>query len=1011
MRQKGRGAQAEADEYSELKRRYNDLLNGNLAGIFRTTLDGRFIECNDAMAHVLGYADRNELMAQKAGALYFDAQDRVRYLNELQKNGRLVNYEIRLRHKTGAEVHVLENVYLVHSEHSETTVLGMFMDITPIKQAQEAQRAASISHRNLVERMHDGLLLVRDGVVRYANPASVKLLGKDPVGGAPSAMFHPGDRPSVDEAVRSAVLGRETEALVRLERFEMQQLLIVAMGTVLDGEPAVQVTIHDQASRERAIRERVQLQIAQEVNSVLREEIEMHRRTQEELRHSRRFARSLIDSSLDMIMAADSEGRVTEYNPAASIRFGYEANEVLGKETRMLYADPAEYERVQQELDRYGAFTGEVRNKDKHGRSFISFLAASRLFDEEGKQLGAMGVSRDITRMKQDQEALRASEERYRDLFENATDLIQSAGPDGRFDYVNNAWRDALGYSEDELRTMTMWDIIHPDHQVECKGLFARVMAGEDVGTIRTTFRARDGRAIVVEGTSNLRTVDGRPVATRSIFRDITKELAARQEIEGHQAKLRALFESSEHMFWSVDSGLRLTSFNKGYADMIERLYGVKPEVNKDSDRPRKTFASADYHDFWAAQYNEAFAGKALRFDTDRTDLKGGRVCNEVFLSPVFGPDGKVSEVFGIGHEITEQKLAEDLVREQAARLKAIFESSANMMIWTLSRDFRLTSFNGHFERSIAEIHGIRFSQGDDFVERMAPRVKPGATKQLIARYAAALRGIPQQFEVELVDLRGDSAWVENFLNPIVVDGAVTEISCLAYGITDRKEAQRALELSLAEKEVLLKEVHHRVKNNLQVISSITKLQGEREGLDPKVREMLHHSRDRVRSMALIHERLYQNKQFSSIDLADYIDGLSRNLLLSYSTSGRVSLDLDLEPAHLSIDQAMPCGLILNEIISNALKHAFSDGRQGTIRIVLRMEGELVRIEASDNGDGLPEGFEDEHDGGLGLELVQLLTAQIDGRMERSSKGGVSYLLTFERVNPKAHGADERTGR
>ena len=242
-------------------------------------------------------------------------------------------------------------------------------------------------------------------------------------------------------------------------------------------------------------------------------------------------------------------------------------------------------------------------------------------------------------------------------------------------------------------------------------------------------------------------------------------------------------------------------------------------------------------------------------------------------------------------------------------------------------------------------------------------------------------------------------------------DGSLLGTGGFARDITDRKEAQRALELSLAEKEVLLKEVHHRVKNTLQVISSITKLQGEREGLDPKVREMLHHSRDRVRSMALIHERLYQNKQFSSIDLADYIDGLSRNLLLSYSTSGRVSLDLDLEPAHLSIDQAMPCGLILNEIISNALKHAFSDGRQGTIRIVLRMEGELVRIEASDNGDGLPEGFEDEHDGGLGLELVQLLTAQIDGRMERSSKGGVSYLLTFERVNPKAHGADERTGR
>jgi hypothetical protein len=273
------------------------------------------------------------------------------------------------------------------------------------------------------------------------------------------------------------------------------------------------------------------------------------------------------------------------------------------------------------------------------------------------------------------------------------------------------------------------------------------------------------------------------------------------------------------------------------------------------------------------------------------------------------------------------------------------------------------------------------------------------------------MRGKPQQFEVELVDLRGDPAWVENFLNPIIVDGEVAEVSCLAYGITDRKEAQRALEISLSEKEVLLKEVHHRVKNNLQVISSITKLQGERAGLDPKVREMLHHSRDRVRSMALIHERLYQNKQFSSIDLADYIEGLARNLLLSYSTTGRVSLDLDLEPAHISIDQAMPCGLILNEIVSNALKHAFPDDRSGRIRVVLRMQGEQVRIEAGDDGPGLPVGFSKERDGGLGLELIALLTDQLDGRMERQAQAGVSYLLTFERVNHQAHGADERTGR
>jgi len=997
--------------HAELSQRYDDLLNGNLAGIFRTTPDGRFVECNDAMAHVLGYAGREELMAINAVELYFTPEDRARYLKELKGRGRLSNYDIRLRHKTGREVFVIENVYMVNEPDGTTTVLGMLMDISALKEAQESQRAITASYRDLVDRMQDGLMIVQDGRVRFANPAALLLFNAPPVGRSAAELFEASVGEEPVDAILRAEAGTKSESTARTRGGLSHELVLLCSPTQYEGRAAAQVTLHDQATHERLIKERVQLQIAQEVNKVLRDEIEMHRRTQDELRRSRRFARSLIDSSLDMIMAADKEGRITEYNPAASMRFGYEAEEVLGRNSLQLYGDPAEYARVQAELERHGAYAGEVHNVDKYGNTFISYLAASRLFDEEGHLIGAMGVSRDITRMKQDQEALQASEERYRDLFENATDLIQSVRGDGRFEYVNNAWRSALGYDEKDLRTLSVWEVVHPEHLAACKEHFARIMSGEPVGPLRTAFRAKNGGTVIVEGTTNLRSRNGKPEATRSIFRDITHELAARQQAQEHEAQMRALFESSEHMFWSIDKGLRLTSFNKGYAAMIERLYGVEPQVNLDPDRPRARFASDEYHAFWEAKYRAAFDGQPLRFETDRIDTLGNRVCNEVFLSPVFGTDGSVEEVFGIGHEITEQKEAEDTVREQAARLKAIFESSANMMIWTLNRDFRLTSFNEHFRSSIEELHGIGFVVGDGFADQMAQRVKPGTAKQHLARYAAALRGKPQQFEVELVDLNGDPAWVENFLNPIIMDGEVVEVSCLAYGITDRKQAQRAIEFSLAEKEVLLKEVHHRVKNNLQVISSIAKLQGERDGLDPRVREMLNDSRDRVRSMALIHESLYQTKQFSSIDLAEYIDGLARNLMLSYSTTGRVELDLDLQAVRLSIDQAMPCGLILNEIISNALKHAFSDGRRGLIRVALRLAGGQVRVEVSDNGPGLPKSFNDKDDGGLGLELIELLTSQLDGRMRRASQGGVSYLLTFERVNPKAHGADERTGR
>ena len=1006
------GAGTELEQaYLDLKRQYDDLVGRNLAGIYRTTAEGRMLDCNDALAHILGYTDREELLRHRARDLYHSEQDREAFIADLYRERKLVNYELRLKHRTGKDVYVLENVYLDEADGRPTTFTGMLIDITPMRLRELEQQALMTSYRSLVERMHDGLVVVDDGRVRYANPAAIGLLSPTCIGASFSDLFQPADRDNLMQTLVQ-VLGSSQVFSVRARTSgtSERELLLVCVATYHEGNPAVQITLQDHMAQQRSLQERVRLQMAEEVNQVLREEIAEHRRTQDELRRSRRFARNLIDSSLDMIMAADADGYITEYNPAASLRFGYEAEEVIGSNTVVLYADPGEYQRIQNELDAHGAYAGEVRNVDKFGKEFTAFLAASRLFDEDGRPMGAMGVSRDITRMKQDQEALRASEERYRDLFENASDLIQSVDAEGRFEYVNDAWRNTLGYDAKDLHRLTLWDIVHPEHREACARLFEQLMRGERADSFRTVFVAKDGRAVTLEGSTNARLVEGRPRATRSIFRDISAVLATQEQVREHEAKLRALFESSEHMFWTVDRSIKLTSFNKGYGEMVERMYGTKPELNNDPTRPRRKFASEDYHAFWERKYAEAFEGKAIRFETDRIDDSGKRVCNEIFLSPVFDASGRVKEVFGIGHEITEQKIAEDTVREQAARLRAIFESSANMMIWTLDTEMRISSCNEHFLRSIQEVHGIAFKVGDAFVERMSTRVAPDRAKTLLMNYTNALRGKPQQFEVELFDLDGKPAWVENFLNPIIVDGRVQEISCLAYGITDRKHAQMELLQSLSEKEVLLKEVHHRVKNNLQVINSIMKLQGARVEDDPHLLEILQHSRDRIRSMALIHESLYQNKQFSLIDLGNYIDGLARNLVMSYSVNGRVALDLDLgtDTVLLVLDQASPCGLILNELISNALKHAYPGERGGALRVQLRQQNETVTIRVSDDGVGLPQGFDEERDGNLWLELVRMLVGQLDGHIERTGPPGVTYLLTFERIKHSVHGADER---
>ncbi len=185
-------------------------------------------------------------------------------------------------------------------------------------------------------------------------------------------------------------------------------------------------------------------------------------------------------------------------------------------------------------------------------------------------------------------------------------------------------------------------------------------------------------------------------------------------------------------------------------------------------------------------------------------------------------------------------------------------------------------------------------------------------------------------------------------------------------------------------------------------------LQSAYVGDDERLKDLLHHSRDRIRSMSLIHESLYQHKDFSSLDLAAYVDGLARNLVMSYSLSGKVELNLDLRSTNLVLDQAIPCGLILNELISNALKHAYPNGAAGMVDIRLRCEGDRVELTVSDNGIGLPEGFDPHVQGNLGLELVRTLVDQLDGRIEITSGSGVTYLLTFERIKQTVNGADER---
>jgi two-component system, sensor histidine kinase PdtaS len=220
----------------------------------------------------------------------------------------------------------------------------------------------------------------------------------------------------------------------------------------------------------------------------------------------------------------------------------------------------------------------------------------------------------------------------------------------------------------------------------------------------------------------------------------------------------------------------------------------------------------------------------------------------------------------------------------------------------------------------------------------------------------------------------------------------------LARDVTERHRAEQQLRSSLREKEALLREVHHRVKNNLQIISSLLHMQAA-ESSDPQIQTVFQESQTRVRSMALVHERLYQSGDFSGINFRDYIPAVGKDLLFSYGRTD-IALSIDAEDIHLAIDSAIPCGLIINELISNCLKHAFPHGRRGTITMELHTLGEdKVRFVVRDDGVGFPPDKNLADIRSMGIALVQGLTQQLDGTIELQRMNGTAFTLEFPLVH------------
>lgn len=242
---------------------------------------------------------------------------------------------------------------------------------------------------------------------------------------------------------------------------------------------------------------------------------------------------------------------------------------------------------------------------------------------------------------------------------------------------------------------------------------------------------------------------------------------------------------------------------------------------------------------------------------------------------------------------------------------------------------------------------------------------------------------------------------VEINANLVVFDDK--EYNCaFTSDISERKRIEESLRVSLTEKTILLQEIHHRVKNNLQIISSLLDIQSDAIA-DVSAKSCFRECQNRISSLALVHEQLYQSRDFNSVDLADYLGNLVTHLLSSLGKDpGKIALELDTTSISLNIDQAIPCGLIVNELISNALKYAFPNNRAGKISVRLTVDPEeWITLTVADNGIGLPADLDIRNTQSLGLQLVQMLVKQLRGELEVHNDGGATFAVRLKSMKEK----------
>ncbi len=630
----------------------------------------------------------------------------------------------------------------------------------------------------------------------------------------------------------------------------------------------------------------------------------------------------------------------------------------------------------------------EYRIRDRNGAwRWVHERGRVTAWASDGTAKLFSGVCIDIDAQKQTESALRQAQDRY-DLAINAAQLSV-----WEYDVTNDTvtgnvyWNQAVGHDLTELqarqRKETWLSDVHPD---DCAAHAHAITGGitDSTGFYQSEYRVKVAQGeykwLLDRGRVVERAADGTPRKVIGISVDIDARKRMEMALRESEERFRGAFEFAAIGMALVGLDGRWMRVNRALCDIVG--YSIKELLATTV----QAITHPDDLGVDLAYVRQMLEGSRSHFNMEKRYLhKDGHVV-WILLSASLVRDHIGEPMYFVSQiqDITDRKRAELRLLASEERARAILDAIPDLML-RLDHEGVFLDYRVHRSDDL-------FAPPEKVLGARIRDLAPAAiADQVHAHIEIALRDREiQQWEFQLASPRGTQDYEAR-----MVGCGTDDVVAIVRNITAFSEVDRHLRASLREKEVLLQEVHHRVKNNLQIIASLINMQLRRLK-EASTRETLEQCQNRVQAIALIHEKLYQSKSLADVPLADYVTSLAQEIVKAANIAGtRVALEISIPDVVLPIDRAIPCGLILNELISNAIKHAFPSGRQGLIRVHAEPLGGHLRLVIADNGVGLPGGFNIKRCPSMGLQLVRTLADQLDALLEIDVQGGASFQLTF----------------